>query len=758
MKKCRIMFLILSLFCLLMAGCDGSHSPMDPESSDETMNNALTSIDMGDLLEHQPLDNTLDAYTTVLNTHFALENQSPEDYSYLDTVSLGAAGAACYRSYADHWECSIANSAGENQIFTPDLSKYNLTYVNYLGYVPGTEQLYCSRSYFGENTGEKYIRVMELDEHFECVEEWQWDCYCQKVPEVIYQMILDGEGNYHLITRQFYEDHIDYSYSVVTPQGKLLAGPTPLPGEEELGSDSRSSKLVLLPDKTAALQVQNSTNKLVLFSYQRKLNCWETISTLEKSYATNLFLTMFDEQTRLYADSVGLHISSPTGDDKTPLYLWKNHGLLIQEIFAIEAREDCTIHILYRDAKGINYLVLKPVTEKQEITTLQLVVGQAYNNLYKILATEFNRRYPAYHLEILEGVESTRLQTELISGQGPVLIDSAALASAFYAQEALWEPLDGILEQMDLTKELWEKAMDAGRFGNTLRAVPLCFNLSTVITPDPELTDWDYAAFFETLSKAEGLECLAQGYEGTELPILSTFFLREPNDSAFFDAAAQTTSFTSKEFDVLITNLDTYHQESWARDPRLFREGKVFCQPISLRRPEDIALMRIEYGDDLNLIGYPGKNGSVQLLETNALLAINTSAPKVQKEGALLFLNLLLSYDGQKIASEGNYWQTNYAWSVRKDITKEQLDSLSAHTHVSDGVYDGTIDKHYNPEKDREIFKTLMKKAVPRKYLPKELLNILFEELDAYFEKQINRDNMIQHLENRVKLYLQEQS
>ena len=52
----------------------------------------------------------------------------------------------------------------------------------------------------------------------------------------------------------------------------------------------------------------------------------------------------------------------------------------------------------------------------------------------------------------------------------------------------------------------------------------------------------------------------------------------------------------------------------------------------------------------------------------------------------------------------------------------------------------------------------LIDKAMPVKYLPGELDDIIDEELDLYLAGSITMDMLLDHLENRVELYLGERN
>lgn len=808
--KKRFFGLSFWIAALLIAGCGagrpdhseygtyGQQSTANTESQQNT--SEMASMDLSDLLLAPWQDNTLDAYTAVVNvpmkyeirkadilkyeeeTETAEENSennenksddfsdAPTYYAAAQSFSL-ANEKSCsfwYIMKEQNWNGSIvgyayelADSAGNSTECQLNPKKYGLTHLDYLGMLDESGHLYASswqssdtEPESSQNSKAKAV-ILELSEDLEVISRKEWECVSEEFYEPILQMKRDAEGDFHMLTRATMageESRSFFYYKIVSPEGVLLTEPVFLYSGLMFKGDPLV-ELVTLPDGRIGLQNADDKTALYLSVYDKKSGVSQEIYTLEKGFANNLAVSMFDENTKLFADSVGIHKASLGGTEKETIYQWKNHGLTVQEINLLETRSDGSIHVVYRNSETANYLVITPTTEQREICKIQLVTSSFLAEINKDLAAQFNRMYPMYHLEIVEGADAARLQTQLIAGDAPVLLDSTVLGTVFYYQDQLWEPLDGVIESLGLDGELVEKALDGGRLNGKLYGIPPFFSLETVITPQQDVKSWDYEEFFRQLESAQGLEALAQGYLGTEYPMMMEFFLRDVKDNAFFDAQKVTTSFASERFRFLLDTMEKYHSDNWNREPETFRAGKVFCQPLSILKPADIILTRIEYGDDVNFIGYPGKDGAANLLMVNTHLAVNHAASDMEKAGALLFLKLMLSYEGQKAAEKS----LNFQFSVRKDCLEEQLGRQNKNSFVSDGVFTGEVGEHYNPEKDREIFYGILENSVPRMPLPQGLRVILSEELDAYFEKQISREDLISHLENRVTLYLREQ-
>lgn len=101
----------------------------------------------------------------------------------------------------------------------------------------------------------------------------------------------------------------------------------------------------------------------------------------------------------------------------------------------------------------------------------------------------------------------------------------------------------------------------------------------------------------------------------------------------------------------------------------------------------------------------------------------------------------------------------NFALSVRRDMLEEQIAAMDQSTMPFVVGFDQiTLGGDLNVELDRKTLLNLIDQAEPIKYLPRELLDILWEELDQYFSGGITEDMVINNLEGRVGLYLGERN
>ncbi len=155
--------------------------------------------------------------------------------------------------------------------------------------------------------------------------------------------------------------------------------------------------------------------------------------------------------------------------------------------------------------------------------------------------------------------------------------------------------------------------------------------------------------------------------------------------------------------------------------------------------------------------GYPSGEGSRHYIGGAYPIAVRANASEEEKQLAYDFLQFLLSYDAQMEAVSAGA-SSNYHMSVRKDVLEEQINRMNEYSETClIGFPQFVLGDQVDKELDRATLYWLLERAEPKQDMPRELLNIFSEELNDYLSGELTEDMVIEHLENRVGLYLSEQ-
>ena len=443
-------------------------------------------------------DNSLDAYSVM--ARFSLQTENPENAQEggLSASFLGASKAYCFKKHLfsnmdECWdELSSVSVEGER-----GMEKINV--MNQLwgvGTVAGTDH-YVGLNIEAEEGSEGYqyqYILTERDENHEKVREFPLEFLkgdIGAVLETIREFGTDSSGAAHLVQGS--------RYLMVSQEGEILAEYTP--------EDGTVRKVIPLYDGRMAFWQEGKGKKGEI-----TLQCMEAesgkpvmLASLGNPETSIYYITLFDEDSLLYADQDGLYRCDLSGKNPEILYTWLQHGIIVHGISGIQTDGKGKITILYSDSEQLNFLCLEPTAEEVPVCKITMNVLAHDVEAYQGVVAEFNRRYPSCYIELvgIEADDITALLTQLTAGKGPVLLDT--LLVDFGGMEELWEPLDNVLEQLGIMEELYPNAMEMGKINGILYGIVRDFYLETVVARDPDLEDWDFDTFMQHARNTPGL-------------------------------------------------------------------------------------------------------------------------------------------------------------------------------------------------------------------------------------------------------------
>lgn len=736
MKKAIVYILITVILVPLLCGCGTNEKEPDP-IEDLNLEEALDALAFAEL---EGKDNSLDIYSALVNAPLQVEEPADAIEGGGSRTFLGAARAYSFKKHLfgsaeESWdELAYVNAGGEkgSEHFDRENQIWDV------GPVAGTDHFVTLRA-----EPDRYF-IVEMDENRQTVREVPLKFLdgidIGTVINGLSGFAMDSSGMVHFIRNTSEGWH----YQLLSPEGEMMA--------EYTLEDGDIKDLFCLYDGRIAFWTYLPAQKQNILQYL-DAETGEAVK-LAAPEVEVYFFTLLDEDTLLYADKKGIYRSNLSGQDPQPVYLWQNHGIQVHAVPAMQTDGDGRIQLIYRDSEGSNYLCLEPTTEEVEICEITLAVSSYNESYFYAMAVEFNKRYPSCHINIKGNYDETALLTELNAGGGPVLVDTAL--TGFAEQEKLWQPLDSVLEQLDLADELLPAVLEVGKISGTQYGIVMDFELNTLITADPSLEDWDYGTFLQCIEDRPELEAVYDVYGDGNGPLFFTYYLSHGfYDTFLWDAEAGTMNFDSEGFRKALEIANKYiEREDSVYLGEGLVEGKTLCNEVLILHPEQIGIYRIWFGGKTHFIGYPTKDGAAHFIRADYPLAIRRSATEKEKLVAYAFLKLCLSYEGQSQAAK----DFSFNFSVRKDVLDEQISCMDA-----DQVYfmgrDGErirLGDDLDIEQDRKTLMELIDQARPYEYFSRELLDVIWEELEQYFAGTITEDMLIDRLESRVGLYLKE--
>lgn len=725
-------FVSILVICLLLAGC----------TRNENAGGEKTDLGEGDLSffseDFQWRDNSLDLYSSVFAVPLKCTETGEELVGGGMQHLLGEEEAIVFKKhlFQDVEQCwdeiKVFQANGTEQSYRLQFREENLNQAWAVGTVFGTGHLIMMDLEWDENKEIRY-RFFETDEEMLLLSEFYVEGLNERDYEFPSQMLVDEQGTLHMTVLS--ETDGLWHYYLLAP-GDTVLEEIPIQASAE-----QVLRLFYLQDGRVGLQ---RGAELLLSDTEG-----HTVRKLTELQKVFFRCILWDDHTMLYADMEGLHRCDLAGEAVETIYKWQNHGIRIDSIYDMRITNNQGIELIYAMGQDVCYRKLSPTVEEVPIVEIEFAVSASAYRKYQSAVTAFHKKYPSCHIEMKKyDRNDTELLTKLIAGEGPQLLDTSLVG--FENHVDLWEPLDAFYRQTGLDEELIPQVMEMGKLeGGRYGLVP-DFTIKTMVTFADSPVDWDYSVFLSTM-KASSSKSVFNPINGSDGFTFATLFFHELSENFLYDVKKAETQFDGEEFRDIMRLAKLYMEADKIADLEDFMEGRAYCAVVSIRNPEDLACLRVLGENRLRWIGFPSQGGSVHYLEGADPLCIRVNAETEEKQVAFTFFRYLLSYDRQEVGNGASHWP------ARKDLLREQFERSEEGTLTElIGFPQISLENAWDPTVDYKTLCDLLQGAKYKNEIPRELKNILVEEIDAYLNGIISEDIMCEHLSNRVGLYLKE--
>ncbi|MBR3470424.1 MAG: hypothetical protein IKH28_12150 [Lachnospiraceae bacterium] len=758
-SKRRIIYGLLLVALLLLAGCRRKGEEAQTEAMPWGISaREAAQFEFVDDVELEWKDNSLDELQAVINCPLEEVKADGEQVGGRKTYVVGEGGAVRFKnhlvgSYKKDWSgVSGVTTSGEafSERITVD-PDYVGVQLDFFGTISGKAGYVATRNEYDEEYNIIGRWFYELNESFEKV-----NAFYVKLPfgGDVLAVMGDKDGNIHLT---FFESADCYKYFILSPEGETLFETS---GNFREGlrafGDGRVTVCEIVTEggrMTGKILEADPENGTV--TELGKLSAQQIYDETKGREIRSFSLTPVSEKLLAWCGSEGLYFCNVDGGETRMAYRWASHGITVQGVADLYAKEDGTVAVIYQDESGMNYLLLKPTTEKTDIKTITLATVPFHKEDYVRAAALFNRKYPAYNIEVRDDYDATSLLVQLGAGSGPVLVDTAL--TGFEELERLWQPMDGFLEKSGLAEELIPQATEFGRIGERTYGIVTSFFIRALIVSDPAVKDWDYEGF---LNAAEGTQSAVFTATWFDTPSdeRAYFFDVLGNglyDNAYFDLEKGTSVLGTKDFDRVLRIAEKARACPRTEDNEEPEGIRALCELLTVNGAEGLVRLRARREAGENVMGYPTKDGARYLLSAQNPITVRCTATDEEKKIAYTFLKILLSKESVALSVKGN---TYSQYSVRKDALEEQFDHYERVAGANAELGAAEPLPKLDREKDELFYAELLQNSVVQKSFPPGLQDAFDEELNDYLKGNTDAEAFNEHLKSRTWLYLQEQS
>lgn len=492
------------------------------------------------------------------------------------------------------------------------------------------------------------------------------------------------------------------------------------------------------------------------------------------------------------AKLVGYNLADQSKED---ILDWIDSDINGQYVDSVQSLEDGRLMAIIRDwdtgEQEIAYLTkteVSQVAEKEIITIGVLSTSQDLQNS----AVKFNKSNGQYRIKIKDYLDYdewtettysdaiTALNNDILSGNGPDIMDLSQMDIANLVSKGAIEDLTSYLEQSQSMKkeDFVQSVLDAYTVDGVLTCIPTTFYISTVIGRSSQVGEemgWSIDEMIAFIEDNPDAEVFDYADKSSMLSYCMMF-----NRSAFIDSENGSCNFDSDEFKKVLEFANKFPSEynydsEGPSTAKKIMDGQLLLNETSIDDPEGFSVQLEMFGNEpVTCIGFPTVDGSIG----NALQASNCYGIMTKsghKEGAWAFLEYLLQPQSST--------RMSYRWgfSTRQSEFDEALENATEVQYILDENGEPILDEEGNPieqgygswgwnditiearaltEVEAQMLREVVESARLVSYSSgnDEILNIINEEAAPYFEGQKTVDEVVSIIQSRVKMYISENS
>lgn len=445
-----------------------------------------------------------------------------------------------------------------------------------------------------------------------------------------------------------------------------------------------------------------------------------------------------------------------------PILNWMDTGINIADLNTIGVFSDNSILIAIQGTTDnkISLERLIPTKEIQDKEQTEIVLAcVGLNSILRERVSAYNEENEDCRILIknYEGKEDpyNALNLDLISGADFDIICLSEMPVKKYIQKNLLADLSGYIKKEDFVDSYIQAVTEDGK----IHEISPSFTIHTILGSDAEVGEsigWTLEEYEACLKKNE--HKLALLYADKQ-DLLRQICQTQIND--FVDFEKGTDNFNSKQF-VEILNFAKNYQSAMEQDrdemdidlSKLLYDKELILLETTISSGNDYRSWKLNFGDEIVAKGYPSNSKQGNYMSLTLPLGISSSSR--HKEEAWDFISYFLTEEAQ-YQSEINGFPTRkdalahmYKIWQEKGVPKEERLTVSI----------AGEDKAVPPMTKKDIEKMNEIIASAGRLIPdnREIVSIIREESEAFFNNQTSAGQTAEYIHNRVHTYISEQN
>ncbi len=484
----------------------------------------------------------------------------------------------------------------------------------------------------------------------------------------------------------------------------------------------------------------------------------------------------------LCCNNSGVYTYKAGDEDCVQKMSFINSDLNISSFNSLVAVDENTfVGVFYEDynnglkAGRFTYVDPKDIPDK----TVLVLAGSYIDGNMKKRVIEYNRNSDEYRI-VVRSYDSLnsyddwqagygQLNNDIITGNMPDILITTGLPVENYVAKGLLEDVGSLIEKdEELSQtEFLQNIFDAFSVDGKLYYVIPNFNVSTLMGKSAivgDRTSWTMAEMLELQnSLPEGTNMIGEmtrsGFFQTAMRFCGSDFVDVSTGKCDFDSQNFISMMEYAKTLPEELSEDYFGEDYWANYESQYRDGRTILSSLSISNIRDINYSVNGYfGEDVSYIGFPTENGKGSYAMANECYAISSRSKNT--EAAWEFLRYYLTEEYQSSLQWGLPVQKKYfdenaknalgrPFYIDEEGTKQEYDEnfyLNGEAIVLDPLTQEQVDKVVS-------FILSIDKCY---YYNEDIINIVNEEMDAFFTGQKSAQEVAKIIQNRAQIYVNE--
>lgn len=474
-----------------------------------------------------------------------------------------------------------------------------------------------------------------------------------------------------------------------------------------------------------------------------------------------------DDENILYCTYRGLQQININTNEKKDLFSWIDVDVDSTNFDSVVKNDDGSLTAMYYDYENGKYEIIKirEALDSEKGSKETIVLGTYYiDSDVRRSIVKFNRTNSNARIKVIEYMNDDTISYEdslkkftADLGNGVFdLVDLSSSNSIGKYTKAL-EPLDNYITK-DLDKnEYFEKVLDACSYNGKIYAMPKTFSVTTLAISKKhadEIGSWTIKDLVALRKKYGDKTFMERGTQSQALylALLGSF-------DTFVDENAGKCNFDSEDFKEALEFAKTfkaddnfdYDFDSWGA----IKTDDILLFDVYLNSLEYIQIFETLADGGIEIIGYPSNEGGKHII--NAYSALSITSKSKHKDLAWEFIKSFVNED------EGSYGRDLFnvhkakTDAIMKKAMEKELDIEGNEvSKMSWGNGQTSVDLYAATQEQVDMAYEVIEKASSSEGMDDEVVQIILEECQPYFNNQKSVEETVKVIQSRVNIFLQE--